>query len=193
MNAITIESLGLSKESISDRIVDQAVERLLFNLDDTDEYGNVTGQKSKFQDQMNERIRSRIDAAVDAIAAKHVLPNVEIYLETLCLQETNTWGEKRGAKLTFVEYLVGRAERYLTEEVDHEGKGKGENTWGNWNKKSTRVAYLVHKHLQYNIETAMKQAIADANTNIVGGIEQAVKIKLAEVAASLKVSVAVPK
>jgi len=37
--------------------------------------------------------------------------------------------------------------------------------------------------------TAMQQALAAANSAIVGGIEGAVKIKLAEVAAALKVTV----
>mgnify|MGYP001609874141 FL=1 len=80
---------------------------------------------------------------------------------------------------------MARAEAYLKEELDHNGKTKAEDY--NWKKSGTRIAYLVHEHLQYSIQTAMKEALTTANSAIVGGIEQAVKIKLAEVAASMKV------
>ena len=65
---------------------------------------------------------------------------------------------------------------------------KGDNSY-NWSAKQTRIVHLVHQHLQYSIENAMKEALKIANSAIVGGIEGAVKLKLAEVAAALKIDV----
>lgn len=186
---ITLEALGLTKEDISERVIASIVERMLYDVDACDEEGNPVQSRSQFQDQLKDRVKQQITASIDEIAAKHVLPNVSIYLENLCLQETNRWGEKQGKSVTFIEYLIGAAERFMSEEVDYEGKPKGDSSSYNWKKSSTRVAHLVHKHLQYSIETAMKGALADANSAIVGGLEHAVKIKLAEVQANLKVAV----
>jgi len=193
MNALTIESLGISKDDIAERVVDRVVDQLLHNLDDTDEDGTPTGARSQFQDQMRARIKEKIDSAVDEVAAKHILPNITAYLESLVMQETNAWGEKKGAPVTFIEYLTQRAEVFMVEPVDHEGKSKRENTWGSWSQKGTRVAWMMDKHLQYSIEHAMKAALANANSQIAGGIAETVKLKLNEVVAGLKVSASVGK
>lgn len=188
MNAITMESLGFTKEELAERVIDR-VATMMLETSVADENGDPTGVPSQFSHVLEKRIAERIDAAIDTIAGKHVLPNVATYVENLCLQETNKWGERVGKPVTFTEYLVKRAEAYLTEEVDFDGRAKGERDSFGWRKAGTRVSYLVHQHLQYSIETAMKQALTEANTHIVEGIEKAVKIKLGEVAASLKVAV----
>lgn len=188
MTALTIEALGLSKDELADRIVDRAAAQLLETVTYDDEERAYL-KDSDFQRQLKERIRQRIDQSIDEIAAKNVLPNVAAYVEGLCLQETNKWGEKTGQPRTFTEYLVAKAEAYLTEKVDYEGKAKAESGSYSWNGTQTRITHLVHKHLHYGIETAMKDAVKNANAVIVGGIEQAVRIKLQEVGAALKVEV----
>lgn len=188
---LTIESLGLSKDELLDRVVTRAVEVLLHDYEEgNDEDGEpCTSEKpSQFGELIKARVKQKTDEAIEQIAAKHILPNITTYVENLCMQETNKWGEKKGEPVTFIEYLVSRAEAYLSEEVDFNGKTKAQDSY-NWRKAQTRIAHLVHEHLQYSIQIAMKQALADANSKIVGGIEAAIKIKLAEVQESLKVSV----
>lgn len=183
---LTLESLGLSQEELQGRVVNALAERVLAGIG-IDDDGTFT-QRSQTAEKLQEKLRKHIDAAIDDIAAKHVHPNVTQFIENLCLQETNKWGEKAGAKLTFIEYLVARAENYLREPVNYEGKAKGEDSYS-WSAKTTRIAHMVDRHLQFSIESAMKAALANANAAIVGGIEAAVKIKLDEVSKSLKVSV----
>lgn len=184
---IDLEMLGLTKEELQARVIDGICSRLLEEIVPDSEDGERQ-QATRLENQLEKIIKERTDEAVATIADKYIIPNATQYLETLCLQETNKWGEKRGEKLSFIEYLVKRAEAYLTEEVNYEGKIKGQNSYS-WSKSGTRVSYLVNQHLQYSIETAMKQAVAGANQVIVGGLEQAVKIKLEEVAQKLKVEV----
>lgn len=188
MSALTIEALGLTQEELAERVVNRAVEQLMTSVG-TDEDGHECPLDSDFQRQMKRRIQERIDQAVDEIAAKNVLPNVASYVEGLCLQETNKWGGKIGEPISFIEYLIKRAENYLTEPVNYEGKTKLEAGSFSWSGTQTRVSHLVHKHLHYGVAKAMTEAVKNANAVIVGGLEQTVRIKLQEVAAALKVEV----
>ena len=47
---------------------------------------------------------------------------------------------------------------------------------------------MIHKYLQYQLENFAKEALKTANDSIIGGIQEAVKIKLAEVQKNLKIS-----
>lgn len=185
MSTLTLESLGLTREEIIDRVVERIADRLL-REHAIDEDGDDDALPSPMAKLLERKVAQRVSDAIDAIAGRHVLPNVAAYVETLILQETNKWGEKKGTPMTFVEYLVSRADAYLREEVNYDGKTRGADSYS-WKASGTRIAWMVHKHLQHSIQIAMERALKDANSAIVGGLEQAVKIKLAEVLASLKV------
>lgn len=184
-----LAELGLTKEQMVKIISDKAVERLLEGRHSGEEGEEYWGE-SDFKRLMDGNITKAIDVNIQALAKKHVLPGVAKMVKEASLQETNKWGEKKGEKITFIEYLVLKAEHYMHEEVDYEGRTKGQK--GNcysWTKEGTRVAHMVHEHLRWSIEKAMKQALDNANSTIVGGLEKAVKIKLDEIAKSLKVRV----
>lgn len=184
---MNLQELGFTKEELQQRVVDQAV-RELFDSSTYDEDGEVSHVDSPLHRQLNEAIRKHIDAKINELAEQHVLPKVTEMVENLTLQETNKWGEKKGEKLSFVEYLAQRADYYLREEVNYSGKTRAEDSYS-WSKYGTRCAHLIHEHLHYAIERAMKEAISNANQSIIGGLQEAVKIKLAEVANSLQVAV----
>lgn len=186
--ALSLESLGFTAEELQQRVIDQIVEKLMTaTVYDYDKDSEIQ-TTSRIADRLNEAVRERIDEAVNAIADKHVLPNVTQYLEALTIQETNRWGEKKGGSVTFIEYLTQRADAYMREEVNYSGKTKDEDSYC-WRASSTRVAYMINQHLQNSIETAMKQALQVANSSIAKGLEEAVKIKLAEVVGSIKTTV----
>lgn len=183
-----LSAVGLTQNELADRIVDQVVDRLL-DASGIDDNGNETEPfLEAFDREMRKKVKAKIDDAVVSIAARHVLPNVESYVENLCLQETNSWGEKQGEPVSFVEYLVQRADAYLNEEVGYDGKSRKQSDYG-FRKEGTRIAHLVHAHLHYSIEKAMKEAMKNANESIAGGIQKTVGIKLAEITEALKVTV----
>jgi hypothetical protein len=179
--------LGLSKEELQERVIESLCDRLLSGRGGED---GDTFYDSPMKRALDKAIHAHIDGAVAKMAEEHVLPRVTEMVENITLQATNQWGEKKGEPMSFVEYMVQRADAYLREEVDYEGQSKEEkrDSYG-WKKYGTRAAALVHKHLHYRVEEAMKAALANANHAIVGGLEETVKIKLQEVAAALKVEV----
>ncbi len=186
---LNLESLGFKKEEILQKVVEQVADRVLegkYYDPENDEDGVMP---TRFAKDIEKKILERIDAAVSALADKHVLPNAATYVENICLQETNSWGEKTGTKMTFIEYLVKRAEKYLTEQVSFDGKAKTESNGYSWTASQTRITHLVHQHLHYSIETAMKQAVQEANSAIARGIHETVRLKLNEIATSIKVAV----
>lgn len=186
--SLTLESLGFTKDELQQRVVDQLCESILSGKA-YDEDGNEHYDDSQFKKQLEERLRKHINETVNAIAEKHVLPNVTQYIENLCLQQTNKWGEKTGKPVTFIEYLVARAEAYIGEDVNHEGKSKDEKDSYNWSKNTTRIAYLINSHLQYSISVMVKNAMDGMNKSIVGGIEKAVKIQLEQTLGKLQIGV----
>lgn len=187
MNKISLESLGLSQEALAEKLVDRIAENLLTSID-YDEEGGKWCTSSPFAKKLDRLVKDRLDQIVNDMAEKHILPKVNTIVEGMTLQETNKWGEKRGQTLTFKEYLVQRAEAWMAEPVSYDGKPKGTDSYS-WKAKSTRVAHMIHEHLHYEIERAMKTAMASANTSIAKGLNEAVRIQINQIAAKLKVEV----
>ncbi len=186
--SLTLESLGLTKEEITERVVDRIVDQMLYCEQHDGEGESYKAERRDFTKAINDHVKARIDAGVEEIAAKHVLPNMQEYIQNVTLQATNEWGTAKGEPLTFIEYLVERAEAYMTEGVDYDGKTQGAG-YGSWKKAQTRIAHMVDKYLHYSIETAMKNALQVANNAIAEGIQETVKIKLGEIQEQLKVKV----
>lgn len=186
---LDLQQLGFTKEELQQKVVDQICRQLMESVG-YDEEGDPVPGHSAFSRQINDAVRTRIDTAVNALADKHILPNVTQYIENLTITATNKWGEKIKEPITFIEYLTERAEHYLTEQVNSDGKSKGEDTY-NWSAKQTRITHLVHQHLHYSISRAMEEALKIANSAIATGIQETVKLKLAEISSGLQVAVKV--
>lgn len=184
--AVTIDDLGITQEELVNRVVERIADRFLL-VTVAGEEGEEWDDDSSFAKNVKREVQARVDQAVTALGDKHILPNVTDYIENLTLQETTKWGEKRGQPLTFTEYLVLRAEHYMQEQVNYDGKGKSEGDSYSWKGTQTRLAHMIHAHLHYSIETAMKSALSSANSQIVNGLQETCKTKLQEIAAKLNV------
>ena len=185
---LTLESLGLDQDALATKLVDRLAANMLTSIG-YDEDGDEWFGTSPFAKKLNDMVKARLDQVVNDLADKHVLPRVNEMVESLVLQQTNSWGEKVGKPVTFIEYLTQRADAYMQEPLNYNGKTKAEESSYNWSKSTTRVAYMVDRHLHYSIQTAMENALKTANSSIVNGLQDAVKTALAEVHSKLKVEV----
>lgn len=183
-----LEALGFSKEEIAERIITQAVAQLL-RATDEDEDGIEYGVPSTFASRIDKVIREKIDAAVVKAGDEIIAPRISELVSGHVIQQTNAWGEKRGEAVSFTEYLVQRAEAYMTEQVNYEGKAKSENSSFSWSAKTTRVAYMIDKHLHYAIETAMEKALQNANNAVCQGLNEAVRTAIANLTVNVKTEV----
>lgn len=190
---LTIEQLGFTKEELQERVVARICAQLLEATGYNPESDREFTAESVFRRALDAQVQEKIDATISALAEKHVLPNVASYIENLTLQETNKWGERRGTPVTFVEYLVQRAEAYMLEEVDWDGKTKSDRDSYSWKKQGTRITHLIHQHLHFHIELAMKEALKVANGALAKGIQETVEAKLAEIVGGIKAKVEMPR
>lgn len=186
--SINVEELGFSQSELQERVIDQIVERLLYKWIEYDpEDGGYSGQ-SEFYRKLDDEIKKRIDGVVTQIGEAHVLPVITEKIESLVLQKTNEWGEKKGEAVTFVEYLIHLSEKFMTEPVNHCGKTKKQDSY-NWRKEGTRIEYAIDKHLQYAMEKAMKQILGDANNILTEGLAKAARIELENIGKKLSFNV----
>jgi hypothetical protein len=179
----TAKALGITEEDLIERVVDRLSNAFL----DHDEYAPV---ETRFGAQVEEMIKERIDSAVEKLADEHIGAQVEEMVAAVTLRETNKWGEAKGEPVTFREYLVHRTETWLTEQVNYQGKSRSEDSY-NWKGSNTRVAFMIHQHLDHHISAAIKKALKNLNEQVAGGLEQTVKLQIEKVLAKLEVDVKV--
>ena len=170
-------NLGLDVDELREEIISRAVDRVCSTFQGSD---------------YAEPAKVIADAARKAVVAygdEVILPIVRDRIESLAMQKTNEWGEPREGALTFREFMVQQCENYLTEPVDYNGKAKNKRESFGWTQHSTRVVHLVHEHFSYHIKAALEAAVKDVNTKLAQGIQETVKVKLAEITNGLKTEV----
>lgn len=188
MDIATLEALGLTKDELADRIIDRAVTQLL-QATAEDEDGYEYGVPSTFATKIDKVIREKIDAAVVKAGDEQIAPRITAIVNGAVLQKTNEWGERRGEPVTFTEYLVQRAEAYMTEPVSYDGTPKSASDSYSWRASGTRVVHMIDQHLRHHIEQAMKKALEQANSTIATGLNDAVKIAISNLQVTMKTDV----
>ena len=177
---IDLSQLGLDEEKLAARVVENIAEQVM-----EDSEGIYEDIESNLKRQQTESIKD----AVDAIGKEYVDPKLAELITGWTLQKTTEWGEAQGKAVSFTEYLVQCAHEYMSEPVDYQGKSKSENRHGSgWSKKTTRVVFLMEKHLHYHIDRAMEDALKNANAQISVSIQEAIKLSLADIQKKLKVT-----
>ncbi len=185
MSEINLESLGFKQEEIQERVIDQLCEQLLNTI--FIEYEGTDGKyrKSAFNRELDKAIKERMDATINTIVDTEIRPKIHEKIENIILQKTNDWGEPKDEPITFTEYLIAYAEKYMVEMVDGDGKTR-EQTQYTWSGKQSRIVYLIDFHLHGSIKIALKQILKTANDTLVAGLKETVEIKLNEINEQLK-------
>ncbi len=182
------ESLGFTQEELQERVISTICDRLLTQKgwDDEDREHFYSSQLEK---RVTKALKTEIDQKVSALFEEHITPNVETIIQNTVMQKTNEWGEAKGAPITLTEYLTERAENYLLEKVDSDGNTRGDRSGYSLKEAQTRITFLVNKKLNWVIEDGMKEAAKSVYSVLSDALTETAKIKLSEVAQSLKFSV----
>jgi hypothetical protein len=184
----SLQELGFSKEEIEQKIVDRIVDRLMSEYMHDDETGGSYPADSHLARKFHEVVKKHVDRQINKMAEEYIVPNVKTIIESVALQATNQWGESVGEPKTFIEYLTESANNYLSQPVDYNGQPTTRNSYSK--DTQTRLTHLVHQHFHYAIESAMKDAVEQVKKAIGPLLQQTCKMKLEEIASTLKVSLA---
>lgn len=191
MDLKQLEALGITAEDLTQRIVDQAVESLLNASGYDPENDREVRYESRFKKEIEKRVVAAADAKISALAEIHIVPRVGEMIEQADMRQTNKYGEPTSPKLTFKEFIASRAEVYMSESVDHNGKSKAEaNDSYNWRDSGPRLTVLMKMYIHQSMEAAAKTAVNDVNKVIAENIKKAAIQAINQTAAEIKVSVA---
>lgn len=179
---LDLSALGITPEALRAQIVEKAAEMLLENRNEGEDLFEI------FDQRMRRAIEGKMTEIVNQTAREVVEPRVAALIESMTFQETNRYGEAQKPPKTWREKLIEMAEGWLGTTVDYNGKTQKEDSY-NWKAHSTRVVFMVEKHLQFEISKAITAAVNDANSKIAGGILGATRIALQEALAGLKLDI----
>jgi hypothetical protein len=187
-----ISALGLTAEDLKNQIIEKAVEKLLAAyVADYDDEGEPITLAVSVQNQIDATIKKRTDEEIARIVGKigeeTIAPKVESLIENMMFQKSNGWGEPKGEAKTWREMLIERADTFLSEQVNINGKTQAEDSYS-WRAHSTRLVHMVKGMIQFEIEREAKSAFGDMNSKIAGGVLGAVRIALNDILANLKVT-----
>ena len=189
MDLNTLTALGINKEDLFERVVEQTVSFLLSTSGFDSESEREVSYATKFKREIEKRIQKAVDDKIAALAEVHLIPRVGELIESANLQKTNSYGEAKGAPMTFIEYIASRADAYMNENVDFNGKSKEEGDSYNWRSVGPRLTVLMRGYIRETLESHAKNAISDVNKVLAKGMEKAATDAIHAAAAAVKVSV----
>jgi len=164
MDIKTLEGLGISVETLGDRIVDQCVEVLLRSTGFNPETEEETSYESRFKKEIEARIKKAVDAKIAALAEVHLIPKVGEMIEAADMRQTNGYGEPKSPSMSFKEYIAHRAAAYMSEDVNYSGQSKQEQGDSyNWKKEGPRLTVLMKMYIKDTLENSAKTALTDVN------------------------------
>lgn len=189
MSEVTLENLGISNEDLLEKLTDKLCENLLtrYSYDDDMQGYPVS---TEFKRLMDKKIQELVDAKLQTIAEEHVMPGMIEKIDSMIVRQTNEYGEDVEEPVSLVQYLVKKAENYMYQEVDSNGKPTGsQRHWERNKPQNTLLAYQIDQYLHVYIRQAMETVIGAGNKTLVKALSEACKIQLENTAKKLKVSV----
>lgn len=189
MDIETLKALGVSPEHLADRVVDQTVESLLSYTGYAEDGEGERSYETRFKREIEKRVQAAVDAKIAALAEVHVVPRVGELIEQANMRKTNTYGEPKGDPMTFKEYIASRAEAYMSEDVDLNGKSKSEGDSYNWRSCGPRLTVLMKMYIRDTMETHAKAAVNDINKVIAKNLEKAARDAITAASVNLQIAV----
>lgn len=135
--------------------------------------------RDEFSGEIQRIAEDEARTQIRAALSKRIAAEVPPYLDGLVFTPTNVWGEKKGEPETLREHVQRIVRTWLDEPLSYDGKAKGQDSYS-WRASTTRGAWLVGQHIQYEMSAAIKGVTDDARNQLGQSIEAAFKLKLQE-------------
>ena len=159
--------MEIDQKAIETAVIEQAAGRIAESIHETR------------LDELRERVEQLVEEVVIRKCDEVVRPVIEAGVEGFVIEQTNTFGEKKGEPVTFAEYVTQIAETWLGQKVDHSGKAVDSGAYGGREAQS-RLTHLLDEHLQYRISGAMKDAVNVVVAKIAPAIATTCELKVKE-------------
>jgi len=177
---INLEMLGLTQQEFQDRVI-ESVSGNLMTFISVDQDGEWSGD-SAFHKSLRKYLDDEITRQVIDFCEKEVGPKIAQRVDELTFPQTNSWGEKKKEPLSFREMVMQKAEKYLHEKVDHNGRRDGSG-------KVTRMLWMIDKHLGFTLGAAIKDAMKNSDDKLSKAIIEAVESSLKDVTGKIGVAI----
>lgn len=186
----TLESIGLNKEVLQEKVIEAACKKLLVETEWDDEECGSYPIDSEFKKKIENKIAIQFDDTITAIAEKHVYPRINELIETTIIQRTNEYGEKKGQPVTLIEMLCSRAEGSMMELVDDYGRTQQEcrlqdRSWYPKDAKP-RIIRMVDEYLKNAIRNAMEESFKGLGTTVAKALEETARAQLKDMGERFK-------
>ena len=193
MNPFDLKSIGITEEELQQRVVDTITNRMLsstaFDYDESRSFSTASPIFRKIQDS----IKSAIDSKFDLLFDSQIRPLVDTEIDSLVIQKTNEWGEKKGEPVTFLEYLIEQAEKYINEPVDSRGRTRSQCAAShdsfNSVRGSTRLANAVDQKIALHLEQCVTAVMRDATDKVGAAMQDVLKNALDTAKEKIKVKI----
>lgn len=177
MNLELLQAVGLTPEELQQRVVVHVSEMLLKQYEYDPEDNSSYSVASRFAKQAQENIKAAIDLKFEQVAREIIVPMISEQVDNLIIQRTSQYGEKKGAAVTFLEYLTERVDQILTEPVDAQGRTKAEcerarDSWyaGKTNMVTNLIGAEVDKQISRFAQDMARTALDQVKEALVTGL-----------------------
>lgn len=193
MQKLDLSSIGITEEEIQNRVVASLVEGLMNKSYYDYEEGQEIQAYSEFGKRLNAALKSAIDAKFDALVESQIQPLIAAKVDALVIQQTNQWGEKKKEPVTFLEYLVDRADKFMVEPVDSKGRTREEceRARDSFYQSGTnnRLAAAVDKAIGAHLQNCVNAVVKEAQSKVQTSLSEVLQTALSEAQKNLKVTI----
>ena len=183
---MNIDQLGISQETLVNMVVDKIASSILDSRIEGDDFSSHV--ELQFEKRVGEQVKKAIEQGIEKVIGQTTQDAIENAVRTMVdsttFTETSRYGEPKKPPITWREMLVSKAEHYLSEPVDSDGKPKGQGGYDS-RYDATRAAWLIYRYMGKELHDAAAKMLANANAQIVGGMKKAIEQKLSEITVSL--------
>jgi hypothetical protein len=154
MDLSTLQTLGISKEDILDKVVKRIMEGYY-----------ESGLRNDIVRVCSQELSKIAHAKVNEFFEELFEIEVRQFLSNYLIPQTNNHGEAKGESYTLTEFLLLRLENLLHEDVDVKGRPRGQRDY-DWKRHSSRLVYLVDQKLYSELQALLQEHCTTINAAV---------------------------